>query len=274
VDAPQVDPGEPRGLWRVMRWYPLAVLALLVALWWFAPRRTVVAPPEPEAEPVVAQVEEPESEPAVEQDTFEVPEESSLLQDAATKVARAFGSRLASGIGELREHVGREELEQGSLKAARLAPFIGPFLRFQRARQLYHDGDAEQRAAAERQAVIALSALVLDVGVAGMGHIASGSEGLMQVLEGAVDVADFADFALGLQAEFGPPLGWMGLDRLDLRLDTLAGLALSEIAGLEPLIVALLTADLPEWVTSVPPEVLPAVQSLLRELIATGAGGN
>jgi len=277
VEAPDLEPERPFALWRWLRWYPLVLVALAGALWWLVPRGDEPdAAPAPTDPPPVDEVParaggevfgvapSPEEGPSLVERGWD---RAVALEGAAERIAGAFGLRMAEGVRGLRERVGREELEAGGLKAARLTPFVGPYLRYQRARDLHATGDPALQEQARRQAVIALAELSLDVGAAGLGHAAAGSEGLLQAMEGAVEAADFADFALSLHAELGAPLGFAGLDRLDTAVDDLAALALSEVDGLAPFVDQLLTVESPDWLEAVPPELAEEARELLVELL-------
>lgn len=259
------DPDATIKTWRWLRWYPLALAALLGVLFWLAPRRSV----EPAQEATL-----PPSSRSGPDETLATPvassgelEESSWIAErAASAVASALSERVGSALGALGGRFSREDLKEGGLKAARLAPFVGPFLRYQRARSSYASDDPDVRAAAERQTVVALAELALDASVTGMGHLGADGEGLMNLLEGAVDAADMVDFGLNLQREFGAPLGELAIGKLDERIDQLAGLALTEIDGLAPVVRSLLTLEIPDWRGAVPDEAIPYVEELLTYL--------
>jgi hypothetical protein len=263
--------------WRWLRWYPLAAAALLGLLYWLAPRRAAEpsadegeseAPVEADEVPAVAG----ESPAPIEEELeAELEERGWIAERAASAVASALSERVGAGLSALGGRFDREDLKEGGLKAARLAPFVGPFLRYQRARASYASGDAEARAAAERQTVVALAELALDAGVTGVGHFAGDSEGLMHLVEGAVDLADMVDFGLNLQRELGAPLGELTLGKLDDRIDQLAGVALIEIDGLAPFVRSLLTADLPDWRAAVPDEAIPYVEELFARIAPSGS---
>jgi len=262
------------GAWRWMRWYPLALAAFLALLYWFAPRGEEQddVPREPQAVEVAQEVE-PVGEAVLLEGSPASPVEERgwIAERAASAVATALSERVGAGLSALSGRFDREDLKEGGLKAARLAPFVGPFLRYQRARASYASDDSEVRAAAERQTVVALAELALDAGVTGAGHLAADSEGLMNLVEGAVDLADMVDLGLAFQREFGAPLGSLQLGRLDERIDQLAGVALVEIDGLAPFVRSLLTADLPDWRAAVPDEAIPYLERLLTYLPDAGA---
>jgi hypothetical protein len=278
VETRATDVKSTMGAWRWLRWYPLAAAALIAVLYWLAPKAdeaeddaqlaagTEGAALQLEDGPVderetgsVAVVEAKELDPELE-------EQGWIAEQTASAVASALSERVGSTIGALGGRFSRDVLKEGGLKAARLAPFIGPFLRYQRARASYASDDPEVRAAAERQTVVALAELALDAGVTGVGHVAADSEGLIQLVEGAVDLADMVDLGLSIQREFGAPLGALSLGRLDDRIDQLAGLALTEIDGLAPFVRSLLTAEVPDWRGAVPDDAIPYVEELLTYL--------
>jgi hypothetical protein len=271
VESRAVEPDVELGSWRWLRWYPLAAAVLLGLLYWLAPRharepKPVQAPPKQAIEPAAAE--------AIEVPQTEAPEERGWIAErAASAVASALSERVGAGLSALRGHFDREDLKEGGLKAARLAPFVGPFLRYQRARASYASDDAQVRAAAERQTVVALAELALDASVTGVGHVAGDSEGLMHLVEGAVDVADMVDLGLSIQREFGAPLGDLAIGRLDDRIDQLAGLALERIDGLAPFVRSLLTAEVSDWRKAVPDEAIPYVEKLLEHLPDVGTSG-
>ena len=209
----------------------------------------------------------PAAVPATEHPESEAPEERGwVVERAASAVASALSERVGGALGALSGHFDRDDLKEGGLKAARLAPFVGPFLRYQRARASYASDDAEVRAAAERQTVVALAELALDASVTGVGHVAGDSEGLMHLVEGAVDAADMVDLGLSIQREFGAPLGSLQIGRLDDRIDQLAGLALTNVDGLAPLVRSLLTVEVSDWRKAVPDEAIPYLEQLLSHL--------
>jgi hypothetical protein len=276
VEATESEPERPFALWRWLRWYPLVLVALAGTLWWLVPRgEGPLAPPGPAAalpsagaptstDGVFGLAPIPAEGPSLAERGWD---RAVALEGAAERVAGAFGLRMAEGVRGLRERVGREELEAGGLKAARLTPFVGPYLRYQHARDLHATGEPDLQARARRQTVIALAELSLDVGATGLGHAASGSEGLLHAMEGVVEAADFADFALSLHAELGAPLGFAGLDRLDGEVDELAALALREVVGLEAFVDRLLTVERPDWLEDVPPGLADEARELLAELL-------
>lgn len=265
----------PIAVWRWLRWYPLVVAALFAILWLAWPQREGAV--ESDVDPAeVAAVTVVDPLPlSVGEDVERGPsllargrDRAVALEEAAERVAGAFGLRLSEGVHGLREKVGREELKSGGLKAARLTPFVGPYLRYQHARDLFATGDAELQDEARRQTVVALAELTLDASAAGIGHAAAGAEGALQALDGAVQVVDFADFAVSLHAELGSPLGFAGLDRLDTTIDALASKALGEIDGLAPFVDRMLTLEKPAWLESVSPELAGQARDLLRDLLS------
>ena len=265
------DPEAELRSWRWLRWYPLAAAVVLGLAYWLAPRhegkpKPVQAPPNQASAPAAAAAtKSSDSEP--------LEERGWVVERAAAAVASALSERVGSGLSALRGRFDREDLKEGGLKAARLAPFVGPFLRYQRARASYASDDPQVRAAAERQTVVALAELALDASVTGVGHVAGDSEGLMHLVEGAVDLADMVDLGLSIQREFGAPLGSLRIGRLDERIDQLAGLALSDIDGLAPFVRSLLTAEISDWRKAVPDEAIPYVEELLKHLPDVGLSG-
>jgi len=269
---PTVDPAVELGWWRWLRWYPLAAAVVLALLWWLAPRH----PSEPKrSEPPSNAAIAPVAATAASDENPHAPAEERgwIAERAASAVAAALSERVGSALGALSGHFDRDDLKENGLKAARVAPFVGPFLRYQRARASYASDDPEVRAAAERQTVVALAELALDASVSGVGHVAGDSEGLMHLVEGAVDVADMVDLGLSIQREFGAPLGDLAIGKLDDRVDQLAGLALERIDGLAPFVRSLLTAEVSDWRKAVPDEAIPYVEELLKHLPDVGLAG-
>jgi len=273
------DPDVSPVLRRWVLGYPVVALAVALAVWILSPRREAADAPAP----VAGLVDTGPAQPSLAPDRVALSEQAdhpSLLgrgrasarelEQRALRVADGFGHRLGDAARSVGERVEVEDIERGGAKVARLAPYVGPYLRYHRARGLYRSGDPELQAAAKRQTVLALAEMALDVSAGALGHAGSGSADLLDALEGAVDLADFAGFALSLNEELGDSLRVQRLSELDQRLEVLAGLALAEIEGLDLFVARLLEVEPGEWRDDLPPDVVERAESLLEAFRPAG----
>ncbi len=268
---------EPDLLRRYLLAYPVVVLLLALAVWMSlagdeGDAEEDATPPAVESEPAKTA----SSPPDVDAEARETGALEGLLdrgRDAslATKagvgaIAGLFGERLGRAVRYVDEHVDAQDLVEGGKKLARFIPFVGPCLRFDRAREMYRSGDAERQARARRQTVIALAELGLDVGSAGLGRAASGSAGMLEAMEGAVDVADFSDFLLAINEELDESVQLGGLSVANAAVDRLAGQALVEVEGLEDFVETLLQVEPREIVGDLSSEMARRAEALLESL--------
>ena len=256
----------------------MAVLLLALAVWMSLPgdggdAEENAIPPVTKSEPAETalppdnDVDAEAREPGAIEGLLDRSREASLATKAGVgAIAGLFGERLGRAVRYVDEHVDAQDLVEGGKKVARFIPFVGPCLRFDRAREMYRGGDAEQQARARRQTVIALAELGLDVGSAGLGRAASGSAGMLEAMEGAVDVADFSDFLLAINEELDESVQLGGLSVANAAVDRLAGQALVEVEGLEDFVETLLQVELREIVGDLSSEVAVRARALLDSL--------
>ena len=176
------------------------------------------------------------------------------LEERARALAGGIGTRLTTAVEYAQEHVDVETLRAGGEKLGRLVPFVGPYLRYAEARELYREDDPQARERARRLAVIALADLALDAGSAGLSKTAAGSGGALEILDGAVNLAELSAMALTIRDAFGD----------ERAVESLAGRALAEVDGLADVVEMLLTVDVRDELDTLPAELQERGRSLVE----------
>lgn len=190
---------------------------------------TAAAPPEPvrDSEP---------SEPAVStgaSGSIGPSESEPTLEQRARLLFGALRGRFEHTVDEVAERVDRDALVAGGAQVGRLVPFVGPCLRYGEARALYRSEDPADRERARRLVVLALADLLIDTSSAGLGKTAAGSSGLVEALEGAVDLAELSAKLLLVRDALGQGSS----------AEALAGRALTDVDGLAVVVEELLQLE-------------------------------